>query len=143
MSQAIVDAAKAPFIAYNNKDWDGVSRSLTAAAVYDEVATARKPQGTSEIVTVWKGWASAFPDSKATFEEARVVGNTVILELTWRGTHTGTLQTPTGEIPATFKKIEMRACNVIDVVDGRAQQMRQYFDMATLMGQIGIQFATV
>lgn len=120
-----------------------MSRSLTAGAVYDEVATARKPQGTSEIVTVWKGWGGAFPDSKATFEGACVVGNTVILEVTWRGTHTGTLQTPTGQIPATFKKIEMRACNVVDVVDGRVQQMRQYFDMATLMGQIGIQFAIV
>ena len=143
MSQPIIDAAKAPFVAYNNKDWDAVSRSLEAAAVYDEVATARKPQGTSEILAVWKGWAGAFPDSKATFEDARVVGNTVILEVTWRGSHTGTLQTPTGQIPATFKEIELRACSVIDVVDGRVQRLRQYFDMATLMGQIGIQFAGV
>ena len=56
--------------------------------VYDEVATLRKVQGVDQCLPLWRGWATAFPDSKATFHGAVVSGNTVVLELTWKGTHT-------------------------------------------------------
>lgn len=136
--QALVDIAKASIVAYGNKDWDAVKRVFTPGIVYDEVSTNRKARGVDEVVSLWKGWATAFPDSKATFENAHVSGNTVILELTWRGRHTGPLQTATGEISATGKPIEFRACQIVDVADGKTQQIRQYFDMATLMAQLGV-----
>ncbi len=135
--QALVDAAKASIIAYGEKDWDAVKRAVTAGIVYDEVSTNRKVQGIDDVLTIWKGWAAAFPDSKATFGDAHVSGNTVILELTWRGSHTGPLRTPAGEIPATGKPIEVRACQIVDVAEGKTERIRQYFDMATLMAQIG------
>src|SRR5687768_6730138 len=106
--QALVDAAKASVVAYGEKDWDAVRRVVIPAVVYDEVSTNRKVQGIDDVLTIWKGWAAAFPDSKATFEKAHVSGNTVILELIWRGHHTGPLRTATGEIPATGKPIELR-----------------------------------
>ena len=136
--QALIDAAKASVIAYNEKDWNAVKRVVTAGIVYDEVSTNRNVQGVDEVLTIWKGWAAAFPDSKATFEDAHVSGNTAILELTWRGSHTGPLRTAAGEIPATGKPIALRACQIIDVADGKAQRIRQYFDMATLLAQLGV-----
>jgi steroid delta-isomerase-like uncharacterized protein len=136
--QTLVDAAKASIIAYGDKDWDRVRHVVTPGLVYDEVSTNRKVRGIDDVLTIWKGWAAAFPDSKATFGEAHVSGNTVILELTWRGTHTGPLRTASGEIPASGKPMEIRACQIIDVADGKAQQIRQYFDMATLMTQLGV-----
>ena len=136
--QALVDAAKASIIAYNNKDWDAVRRVVAPGLVYDEVSTNRKVQGIDEVLTIWKGWAAAFPDSKATFGDAYVSGDTVILELTWRGSHTGLLRTAAGDIPATGKHIELRSCQIIDVTDGKTERVRQYFDMATLMAQIGV-----
>ena len=135
--QALVNAAKASILAYNEKDWDAVKRNVTPGLVYDEVSTNRKAQGVDDVITLMKGWATAFPDSKATFEDAHVSGNTVILELTWRGNHTGVLRTPAGDVPATGKPIEMRACQIIDVADGKTRQIRQYFDIATMMKQIG------
>ena len=136
--QALVDIAKASIVAYGNKDWDAVKRVFTPGIVYDEVSTNRKARGVDEVLSLWKGWATAFPDSKATFENAHVSGNTVILEVTWRGRQTGPLQTATGEIPATGKPMEMRACQIVDVVDGKTQQIRQYFDIATMMAQLGV-----
>jgi steroid delta-isomerase-like uncharacterized protein len=70
-----------------------------------------------------------------------VSGNTVTLELTWRGTHTGPLQTPTGALPPSGKTIGIRACQVVEVADGKVQAVRHYFDMATLLQQLGA-FAT-
>jgi len=136
--QALVDVAKASVIAYGAKDWDAVRRAVSPEVVYDEVSTSRKAQGIEDVLTIWKGWGAAFPDSKATFEKAHVSGNTVILELTWRGHQTGPMRTAAGEIPATGKAIDFRACQIIDIVDGKAQSIRQYFDMGTMLAQLGV-----
>jgi steroid delta-isomerase-like uncharacterized protein len=136
--QALVDLAKASIIAYGEKDWDAVRRTVSPGVVYDEVSTGRNAHGIDEVLAIWKGWAAALPDSKATFENAHVSGNTVILELTWRGHQTGPLRTAAGEIPATGKAIELRSCQIIDIEDGKAQSIRQYFDMATMLAQLGV-----
>jgi len=134
--QALIDAAKAPLIGYNEKKWDKVKASVTAGFVYDEVATARKVEGADEAIALWQGWAKAFPDSKATFHGALASGNTVVLEVTWKGTHQGPLATPTGSMAATGKTINVRACVIAEITDGKARLQRQYFDMATLLQQL-------
>ena len=90
------------------------------------------------MITAWKGWAEAMPDSHGTIESVHVSGNTVILELTWRGTHTGPLHTPGGDVPATGNTMEVRSCFIADVSDGKTRMMRHYFDMATMLAQLGI-----
>ena len=45
MSQSLIDAAKASILAYNDKNWDAVSKVLTSDVEYDEVATHRKVNG--------------------------------------------------------------------------------------------------
>jgi steroid delta-isomerase-like uncharacterized protein len=136
--QALIDAAKAPILAFNDKNWDRVRASITPDFVYDEVASGRKPQGADAVIPVWQGWAQAFPDSKATFNNALVSGNSVVLEVTWKGTHQGPLQTPKGAIAATNKPIEIRACFIVELAGERARLQRHYFDMATLFEQIGV-----
>ena len=136
--QGVVGVAKAQVIAYNEKNWGAVTEALGPNVVYDEVGTNRKLTGSGQVIDAWKGWATALPDSKATFEAAHIAGNTVVLELTWRGTHRGPLQTPTGQIPATGKPIEIRACQIVDVKDGKVQAVRHYFDMATMLAQLGV-----
>jgi steroid delta-isomerase-like uncharacterized protein len=139
MSQALIDAAKASIVAYNEKNWDAVTKAVTSDIEYDEVGTNRKLAGPSAVITAWKGWATALPDSKATFEAAHVSGNTVIVELTWHGTQSGPLQTPAGEIPPTNKKIEVRAVQIVELTpEGKTKRVRHYFDMATLLAQLGV-----
>jgi len=135
--QALIDAAKAPFLAYNDKKWDKVKASVTPGFVYDEVATGRKTEGVDAALTLWQDWAKAFPDSKATFHGGLLSGNSVVLELTWKGTHKGPLETPKGSIAATNKPIQIRACCVVELAGGKVKSQRQYFDMATLLQQIG------
>ena len=136
--QTIVDVAKAQVSAYNDKNWGAATEALAPDVIYDEVATNRKISGANQVITTWKGWAAALPDSRATFDSVQVAGNTIVLELTWRGTHRGPLQTSTGQIPATNKPIEIRACQVVEVKDGKVQLVRHYFDMATMLAQLGV-----
>ena len=137
VTKSIVDIAKAPAIAYNDKNWDAVRASLAPRAVYDEVGTQRRIEGVDEILSAWRGWGTTLPDSRATFDAAHVSGNIAILELTWRGTQTGALQTPAGDIPPTGKTIEIRACWVVEVAGDKVKSIRHYFDMATMLQQIG------
>ena len=138
MSQTLIDAAKASVVAYNEKNWDALNHLVTSDFEYDEVATNRKAVGAEKVTAAWKGWATALPDSKATFDAAHGDGNTVTLELTWRGTHNGPLQTPGGEIPATGKKIEVRAVQIVELTpEGKTGRVRHYFDMLTLLTQLG------
>jgi len=136
--QQLIDAAKAPILAFNEKNWDAVRASISPDFVYDEVATNRKVQGADQVIPLWQGWATAFPDAKATFHRELVSGNTVVLEHTWKGTHKGPLQTPNGAIPATGNRIEVRACMTVEVAGDKATMQRHYFDMRTILQQIGV-----
>ena|SRR5687768_10241889 len=136
-AKSIVDIAKAQVTAYNDKDWDAARASLAPRVVYDEVGTQRRIEGVDEVLSAWRGWASALPDSRATFDATHTSGEIVILELTWRGTHQGALKMPGGDIAATGKKIELRGCQVVEVAGDKVKSIRHYFDMATLLQQIG------
>ena len=115
-----------------------MTASVTPDFRYDEVATHRKLEGIGPVLEAWKGWAAAFPDTVGTLHSAVASGNTVVLEVTWNGTHTGTLVTPDREIPATGKSLSIRAIFVNEVEDGKVASSRQYFDMATMMSQLGV-----
>lgn len=136
--KSVVDLAKEQVIAYNEKDWDRARATFAPEIVYEELATDRKLEGADDVLTAWKGWAKAIPDSRATFNSEIVSGNTAVLEVTWRGTHDGPLQTPDGEIAPTGKKIELRAIQVVDIANDRVRSIRHYFDMGTLLEQIGV-----
>ena len=133
----LIAAAKAPILAYNDKDWDAVKAAITPDFVYDEVATSRKAQGLDEVFALWQGWAASFPDSKGTIDNALVSGDKVILEITWRGTHQGPLPTPKGPIFPTGKRIEMRSCVICEMAGEKTRSQRQYFDLTTMLQQIG------
>ena len=135
--KSVADLAKEQVLAYNAKDWDRARAALAPEVVYEEVGTHRKIKGVDDVLTAWKGWATAIPDSRASFQSELVSGNTAVLEITWTGTHDGPLQTPDGEIAPTGKKIELRAIQVVDVANDRVKSVRQYFDMGTLLQQIG------
>ncbi len=63
---------------------------------------------------------------------------TVTVELTWKGTHNGPLPMPSRTLAATGKPIEVRACAVVEVAGDRAWAERHYFDMMSLLRQLGV-----
>jgi len=135
--QQLIDIAKAPLLAFNEKNWDVVRAGISPDFVYDEVATNRMVQGADQAIAVWQGWATAFPDARASFDREVAVGNTVVFEVIWQGTHKGPLQIPEGFLAPTGRRMEVRACMVVEVADDKARVHSHYFDMGTLLQQIG------
>jgi hypothetical protein len=63
--------------------------------------------------------------------------DTAILELVWKGAHTGPLQTPAGIISASSKPVEFPACQITRVAGTKVKHASHYFDMLTMLTQIG------
>jgi ketosteroid isomerase-like protein len=54
-----------------------------------------------------------------------------------KGRSHGPLQTPTGTIPASNKPVEIPACQVVQVEGGKIKSGSHYFDLLTMLTQIG------
>lgn len=136
--KVLLDAAKALVDTYNAKDWDGVRAAMRADFVYEEMGTGRTAKGPDAAIEAFKGWAQAFPDSAGAYRATHVADDgTVVLEVTWTGTHRGPLQTPNGPIAPTGKRINVPACMIVEVEGEKARAQRHYFDMVTLLRQLG------
>lgn len=138
MSEESISAARAFTERYNAGDWDGMRDVIAPDAVYDEVGTGRRIEGADAILEVNKAWKAALPDSQGTIEDALSCDDRVVLRITWSGTQSGPLPLPTGgEIPPSNRQINVPACQIVRVADGKLVEAIHYFDMLTLLEQIG------
>lgn len=136
--QELIIAARGVVDAFNASDWEGCKAALASDSVYDEVGTSRRIQEATAIIPCWQAWKQAMPDVKGAVTQAFASGNTVVLEVTWKGTHTGPLQGPGGTVPATGKQQTTRASWVLNFDGGKIKQSRHYFDMLSFLQQLGV-----
>jgi steroid delta-isomerase-like uncharacterized protein len=138
MAQRAEDVARESVEAYNAGDFDRL-RSLLADDFYEEeLATQRRLEGADARVEAARAWKQAFPDEHGTITGAYTSGNTVAIELTWVGTQSGPMATPDGqELPPSNKRITVKSVEVIEVEDDKVKVLRHYFDLMTLLQQIG------
>lgn len=134
----LIAAARAPVDAYSAKDWRSARESLAPGYVFEELSTGRTVTGVDDVLEAWKAWGEAFSDSRATVEESLVDGDTVVLRLNWQGTHTGPLVLPSGDVAPTGKTIEFKACQITRVENGKAVATTHYWDLLTMLSQLGI-----
>ena len=81
---------------------------------------------------------SAFPDIRVTEDYQVITGDTAVTEATYSGTHTGTLRTPNGDIPATGKQVQGRQVAVQRVRDGLVWSEHLYFDQLEMLSSLGL-----
>jgi len=135
--QDLIKVARGLVDAFNRSDWEGCKAALTADSLYDEVGTSRRFQGVGQIIQGLQGWKGAMPDVKGTVTNAFATGNTAVLEVTWHGTHTGPLPSPSGTLAATGKQQTTRSGWLLNFDGGRIKESRHYFDMLSFMQQLG------
>ena len=122
---------------YNAGDWKRLKAALAPGCVYHEIGTQRRIRGAERMVQAYQAWKRALPDGTGTVTNSLARGNTVVLEVVWKGTHTGALEGPGGSVPPSHKRISVPGAQVITVERGRIKQLRQYFDLLILLQQIG------
>jgi len=138
-SDELVKLAREQIDAFNKGDWELLRGILASDARYEEFGTERKVDGPEQIVELFKGWKTAFPDALGTVTSGVASGNKAALEVTWKGTHTGPLTSAEGTIPASGKRQETPAAFFFTFEGDKVKESRHYFDSLTLLKQIGAQ----
>jgi steroid delta-isomerase-like uncharacterized protein len=139
MAQSAEDVARAAVDCFNAGDFERLRSLLADDSYEDEHATQRRLDGAEAQVEVARAWKEAFPDGHGTVERAYASGDTVTLEITWAGTQSGPMRTPDGqELPPSNRRATVSACQVVEIEDGRIHATRHYFDLMTILTQIGV-----
>ena len=130
--------------AFNARDFDTLSRLVTPNYELVDVPSGTKLIGPEGQRRYWQGWLTAFPDGR--IEDVRSSASpdgTVVTEFVGRGTQNGPLTAPGGQqIPATGRRVEVPFCQVARVSGGRITSARVYYDLATMLAQLGLGGAT-
>lgn len=82
-------------------------------------------------------WLNACPDGKLTVTHELVIGEWVVGEVLFEGTHQGPLDSPVGVIPATGKRLAITAVMITRYESGLALDARICFDQVDVLTQLG------
>jgi steroid delta-isomerase-like uncharacterized protein len=130
--------ARSLYEAWNQRDFDAMADATTPDSEIVVVGSGdsyRGPDGSRQYNTMW---ADGFPDGAITIDRVIPAGDTVVVEFTGRGTHTGDMTTPMGTIPATGRSVTLQLCDVLEFDGGKIRSQRTYFDTGSLMAQLGL-----
>lgn len=130
--------ARTVYEAFNDRDFDRGLAVLADDAVWTNLPTGDTFHGRNEFRRNFEQWATAFPDGRC--EDVHVIGSDdyVVVEFIGRGTNSGPLRSPQGEVPPTGRRVEVPFCDVLRMEHGLITNGRSYFDMATMMRQLGL-----
>jgi predicted ester cyclase len=120
------------------QDWETVESSYAPDAVA-VTPDQGEIKGAAEILQWTKQFFDSFPDASYQYDQKHESDNTAIDEGWFVGTNTGPLLLPNGErLPATGKRVRVRAADVATVENGVITSHRFYFDQMEFLGQLGL-----
>jgi steroid delta-isomerase-like uncharacterized protein len=126
---------------YNKHDLEAITKLYASDAIAYDPMYPEPLRGRDAIRKDTASFLRAFPDLR--FEIVNTIEKderTGADEVRITGTHTGPMETPTGEeIPPTNKRVEMRGAAFVKLNDrGEVTEERRYYDVGTLLRQLGL-----
>lgn len=123
--------------AYNERDWDRFRAQLAPDCVYEEIAKpSRRVTGREEIEQVFRGWAAAVPEARATVKAEVSGADGLAVEVEWLGAE----QAPFGDFaPSGHPPVARGAIFFFLRDDGLIAEFRHFYDSLVLYQVLGIQ----
>ena len=103
-----------------------------------DVPTGRTLHGPEGFKQLSLFFAEAFPGSSVEITNVFATEDQAVVEFTGRGTNTGPLHMPTGDIPPTGQYSELRFCDVSRVKSGKIVSIHSYYDVMTMLQHLGL-----
>lgn len=138
----MLDLIKNHLAALASSDWQAFRAMLGPNVVYDEMSSGQRVGGIDAYISSVQRWKKAFPDLRASVMRACSVGERVILEVIWDGTHAGVLEGSFGVLPPTQRHAKLPAALFITMRDDKIIETRHYYDLLALLRQIGVSSMT-
>ncbi len=129
-----VEAMKTMTAAMESKkeaDWLG---GMADNVEYDEMTQPQTSKGKAEAKKFFKEMTTAFPDTKTTVSNSWGIGDFVVTESSWTGTHKGTFF----GMPATKKSVTVKGVEIAQFKDGKMVKGWGYSNGADFMQQLGM-----
>ena len=126
------------FDGFNSKDYDAIVALVADDFELIDCASGERYTGPEGARRNAEGWLMPFADVKVELLNVVTSGDWAVAEAVGRGTHTGPMQTPMGEVAPTGRKMELHFCSVIRVQDGKIVEERDYYDAMTIANQLGL-----
>lgn len=127
------------FNAVNERRVDDAVKNVADNAEWTNMASGEVFRGPSGARQFIQGWLGAFDNLKIDIKRVIATDKEVVTEFIGRGTHTGTLQTPNGELPATNRKVELPCCEIATIENGKLTRGATYLDTLTMLTQLGVE----
>lgn len=121
----------------NHHDFDGATSLLADNVVWFDVPSGNIYKGLDGFKQYWGNIFTTFHDYKADVTNVFAADDYVAVEYICKGTNTGPFIGPLGQMPPTGHRIELHACEVCHVKDGKIADGRSYYDLATVMRELG------
>ena len=123
---------------WNSRGFEEATTLLAPGFVLHNMATGQMLEGQEGFLTFGQGWSTAFPDGVVTVERIVAGDDGAAIHFVGRGTHTGILQTPMGEVPPTGRSLDLHFCDLHTIEGGLITETWSFFDAATMMQQLGL-----
>jgi steroid delta-isomerase-like uncharacterized protein len=124
--------------AFNAKDVDAIEALAADDFELIDCASGEKYTGPEGARRNAEGWLTPFADVDVEILNVVDSGDWAVAECVGRGTHSGPMQTPMGEVAPTGRKLELHFCSLIKVRDGKIVEGRDYYDAMTIVTQLGL-----
>jgi steroid delta-isomerase-like uncharacterized protein len=136
--EQILEVVQAHYEALNWGELHEVVGLIAKDFIWRNRATNQAFRGPDGYLAYLDSWHSAFPDFWVEISHLTIGSQSVVCEYVLRGTHNGPLTTPSTPIPATGRQIELFVCDTFRVENGRLASANTYFDLTTLLQQLGL-----
>ena len=126
------------FQAVDSQDIDKALTFLAPDAVFKVMSMPDQPfKGTQAIRENLQTWSSAFPNMSCAISNILSSGDQVVVEYLGKATHEGPLPGPTGTLQATHRRIEVPACDVFNISNGKIMIWNCYWQSELMLNQLG------
>ena len=129
------------YAAWSLHEPDRLDVVFTDDAAYEDVAGGQVLRGKPEIKQLLRSASTWAPDFRVTMTFLMITGDTGTTEWVIEGTQTGAVRAgPYGELPATGRSFRLRGASTLAFRGGRIAKITDYYDMATFLRQLGVNF---
>jgi ketosteroid isomerase-like protein len=122
---------------FNAHDIEGFASVLADDVVFAAPGGLRG-EGKAACAEFFGSWFAAFPDAHVEVRNIHTLGDVVVEEGTFTGTHEGVLQSPGGEIPPTGQPVSVDYIQVLRFRNGKHVSFNLMFDRLLMLEQLGL-----
>ncbi len=121
---------------FNAHDIDGFAAVLAENVVFE--APGIRGEGKAACADFYRSWLLAFPDAQIEVNSLHILGDVIVEEGTFTGTHNARLPTPSGDISPTGRSVTLDYIQVIHFRDGKHSSFHLVFDRLLMLEQLGL-----